>query len=61
MRVLVALENVTRTFTFPDDSEIYFKSAAAGYIQITPRGGLSSWFNPNHVIAIMPGPEVVER
>jgi len=62
-RVLVSLSNETivKTFIFPDDSEIHFKSAATGYIKITPRGGLSSWFNPDYVVAIMPGLEVVGR
>lgn len=55
MQVIVALENVIKTYTFPDDSDIHFKSAAAGYIQITPRQGHHSWFNPDFVIAIVPG------
>ena len=59
MQVIVAHQAVTRTFFFPDDAEIYFKAAAAGYIQIRHRDGVSSWFNPDYVIAIMPGPEVV--
>ena len=55
MQVLVALENVIRTFTFPDDTQIHFTSAAAGYIQVTPRNGSHHWFNPAYVIAIVPG------
>jgi len=56
MRVVIALENVIKTYTFPDDSEIYFNSAAAGMIQVTPKAlNKHHWFNPAYVIAILPG------
>ena len=55
MQVIVALENVIKTFTFPDDTQIYFTSATAGYIQVTPQNGQPHWFNPAYVIAIVPG------
>jgi hypothetical protein len=56
MQVLVALDKTIETYTFPDDSDVYFKTAAAGFIQISPRGaGKLHWFNPDYVIAILPG------
>jgi len=55
MQVIVALENVIKTFTFPDDSQIYFNTAQQGMISIIPRGSQQHWFNANYVIAIVPG------
>ncbi len=55
MQVIIALENVIKTFTFPDDAAISGTSALHGMIQITPRQGQHHWFNPAYVIAIVPG------
>ena len=54
MQVLVALENVIRTFTFPSDSSFKLNSPQ-GFVQIIPSHGSSSWFNMAYVIAITPG------
>lgn len=55
MQVIVALENVIKTYTFPDDASICGNSGLHGYIQITPHNGGHHWFNPAYVIAIVPG------
>ena len=60
MQVIVALENVIKTYTFPDDSEIHFRMPSSGYIQITPQGGRQHWFNESYVIAIVPGTKAGE-
>ena len=54
MQVIVALENVIKTYTFPDDAKVYSNSGMCGFIQIMANGQFS-WFNPTYVIAIVPG------
>lgn len=55
MQIIIALENVMKTFTFPDDSEVHPRSGLHEYLQITPKDGKHYWFNPTYVIAIVPG------
>jgi len=55
MQVIVALENVIKTFTFPDDAKVYTNSGMCGFIQVASGIGQLSWFNPTYVIAIVPG------
>lgn len=55
MRVIIALDNVIKTYTFPEDSDIYFNTPH-GMIQIKPKAtNRHHWFNTAYVIAIMPG------
>jgi len=55
MQVIVALENVIKTFTFPDDAQIYPHCSMSGYLEVRPLNGQPHWFNPTYVIAIVPG------
>ena len=54
MQVIVALENVIKTFTFPDDSEMLFNTPSHEFITVLSHGK-PSWFNKAYVIAIVPG------
>jgi len=54
MQVIVALENVIKTFTFPDDTRVQFKCPSNDFITIMD-GNKHSWFNMAYVIAIVPG------
>jgi len=55
MQVIVALENVIKTFTFPEDSNIRLGVGPDRFVEITPVGGQHHWFNPAYIIAIVPG------
>ena len=56
MQVIVALENVIKTFTFPDETAIETHPRFPGFIQVTQMDtGRHSWFNTAYVIAIIPG------
>jgi len=53
MQVIAALENVIKTFTFPDDSNVLFNTPTDEFITIISNHK-ASWFNKAYVIAIVP-------
>lgn len=54
MQVIVALENVIKTYTFPDDTSFQPNGVFNGFITVIPEGGLVHFFNMSYVIAIIP-------
>jgi len=55
MQVIVALENVIKTFTFPEDTLFGTSGGFNNFITVTPLGGKPHFFNLAYVIAIVPG------
>ncbi len=58
MQISIALENVIKTYTFPDDTDIHTNSGLHGFLQIIPKEGKPHWFNLAYVIAITPGTRI---
>jgi len=57
MQIHVALENIIKTYTFPDDTAFEMNAPLPGFVRVVPMVGDRSqswWFNTAYIIAITP-------